>query len=74
MSLIHFILANSSSLKTLTLNIDLGYKKSDVPILFSISRDLLWMERASQRAHVEVLHQTIEYHFKDYRWWPNPRL
>ncbi|XP_045819033.1 F-box/FBD/LRR-repeat protein At1g13570-like [Trifolium pratense] len=69
MSLIRFILANSSSLKTLTLDIDLGYKKSDVPILFGISRDLLWMERASQRAHVEVLHQRIDYDFKDYRYY-----
>ncbi|KAK2429864.1 F-box/FBD/LRR-repeat protein [Trifolium repens] len=67
LSLIRFILANSSLLKTLTLNIDLGYKKSDVPILFSISRDLLWMERASQRAHIEVLHQAIDNHFRDYR-------
>lgn len=55
MSLIRFILANSSSVKTLTLNtltlnVGLGFNKSDMPILFNISRDLLWMKRASQEA------------------------
>jgi len=59
MSLIRFILANSSSLKTLTLNVQLGFQKSDVPILFNISQDLLWMKRASQGAHIEFLHRGI---------------
>lgn len=59
MSLIRFILANSSSLKTLTLNVQLGYNKSDVPILFNFSQDLLWMKRASQGAHIEFLHRGI---------------
>lgn len=52
MSLIRFILANSSSLKTLTLNVHRGYNKSYVPIVFNI-----WMKRASQGAHIEFLHQ-----------------
>lgn len=52
MSLIRFILANSSSLKTLTLNVHRSHNKSDVPILFNI-----WMKRASHRAHIEFLHQ-----------------
>ncbi|XP_058744490.1 F-box/FBD/LRR-repeat protein At1g13570-like [Vicia villosa] len=61
MSLIRFILANSSSLKTLTLDLHLGYNKSDFPILFSISRDLLWMDRASPRAHIDFTHRYSEY-------------
>ncbi|XP_058774478.1 F-box/FBD/LRR-repeat protein At1g13570-like [Vicia villosa] len=56
MSLTRFILANSSSLKTLTFGFRY-HSKPETSILSSISKDLLWMERASQRAQVEFLHQ-----------------
>jgi hypothetical protein len=50
MRLIQFILANFSSLKTLTFEVG---KKLDAAVLLGISQDLLRMERASQRARVE---------------------
>ncbi|XP_004490303.1 F-box/FBD/LRR-repeat protein At1g13570-like [Cicer arietinum] len=56
LSLIRFILANASSLKTLTFSVDFDYKKVDAPLMFRISQDLLWMKRASQRARVEFLY------------------
>ncbi|KAK2451709.1 F-box/FBD/LRR-repeat protein [Trifolium repens] len=52
MRLIQFILANFSSLKTLTFEVG---KKLDAAVLLGISQDLLRMERASQRARVEFL-------------------
>jgi hypothetical protein len=52
MSLIEFILANSASLEALTFKVGRQYPKLDAPILLSISEELLWMRRASQRAHV----------------------
>jgi len=52
MSLIRFILANSTSLRTLTFKVCPGSKSLDA---HKISQDLLRMERASQRAHVEFL-------------------
>nr|ABD33321.1 Cyclin-like F-box; FBD [Medicago truncatula] len=52
MSLIRFILANSTSLRTLTFIVCPGSKSLDA---HRISQDLLRMERASQRAHVEFL-------------------
>jgi len=52
MSLIEFILANAASLEALTFKVGLQYPKLDAPILLSISEELLWMRRASQRAHV----------------------
>lgn len=55
MSLARFILANSSSLKSLTIRLPFGIE-SDALILSSISRDLLRMERASQKAQVELTH------------------
>ncbi|XP_045789589.1 F-box/FBD/LRR-repeat protein At1g13570-like isoform X1 [Trifolium pratense] len=55
MSLIRFVLANSSSLKTLTFKVGFCYEKLDAAVLLSISRNLLRMERASQRARVEFL-------------------
>jgi hypothetical protein len=55
MSLIRFILANSTSLETLTFKVGFDSEKLDAPILASISQDLLWMERASPRAHVKFL-------------------
>ncbi|XP_058756666.1 F-box/FBD/LRR-repeat protein At1g13570-like [Vicia villosa] len=51
MSLIKFILANSTLLKTLTL--DCSYNKLKADMLFRISQDLLLMERASPRAQVK---------------------
>ncbi|XP_058745791.1 F-box/FBD/LRR-repeat protein At1g13570-like [Vicia villosa] len=56
MSLARFILATSLALKTLTFDFRFCMKP-DASILLSISQDLLWMERASQRAHVEFIHQ-----------------
>ncbi|PNY13261.1 F-box/FBD/LRR-repeat protein [Trifolium pratense] len=56
MSLIQLILANSSSLKTLAFKVDFGHRKLDPAVLLSISRNLLLMERASQRARVEFTH------------------
>jgi hypothetical protein len=50
MRLIQFILANFSSLKTLTFEVG---KKLDAAVLLGISQDLLRMERASQTARVE---------------------
>lgn len=38
MSLVRFILANSSSLKTLTFEVCFGSEKSDVPIISSICK------------------------------------
>ncbi|CAJ2636947.1 unnamed protein product [Trifolium pratense] len=55
MSLIQFILANSSSLKTLIFEVGTVSKKLDAAVLLSISQNLLRMERASQRARVEFL-------------------
>jgi len=52
MSLIRFILANSTSLRTLTFKVCPGSKSLGT---HGISEDLLRMERASQRAHVEFL-------------------
>jgi hypothetical protein len=57
MSLIRFILAKSSSLKTLAFKIDFGHKKLDPIVLLSISQDLLLMERASERARIEFTHR-----------------
>jgi hypothetical protein len=56
MSLIRFILANSTSLKTLTFDIRLDSQKLDAPVLLSISEDLLLMKRASQSAQVKFIH------------------
>ncbi|XP_058746074.1 F-box/FBD/LRR-repeat protein At1g13570-like [Vicia villosa] len=56
MSLIRFILANSPSLKTLTFDIGFGFEASDAPMLLSLSQDLLWMERASERARIKIIH------------------
>ncbi|GAU51734.1 hypothetical protein TSUD_243550 [Trifolium subterraneum] len=56
MSLMRFILANSSSLKTLAFKVHFGDKLDPVALL-SISRDLLLMERASQRARIEFTHR-----------------
>ncbi|GAU17946.1 hypothetical protein TSUD_330710 [Trifolium subterraneum] len=55
MSLIRFILANSTSLKTLTFTVGFVFQKLDAPLLASISQKLLWMERASPRAQVKLL-------------------
>jgi hypothetical protein len=55
MSLIQFILANSTSLETLTFRVDLDSENIDTLMLLRISQKLLWMERASQRAHVKFL-------------------
>ncbi|XP_058780800.1 F-box/FBD/LRR-repeat protein At1g13570-like [Vicia villosa] len=52
-SLIQFILANSPLLKTLTFNCN--FIKLDAIELHRISKDLLWMERASPRARVKFL-------------------
>jgi hypothetical protein len=57
MSLIRFILANSSSLKTLAFKVDFGHEKLDPAVELSISRNLLLMERASQRARIEFTHR-----------------
>jgi len=56
MSLIRFILANSTSLETLTYKVGFGYRKLDAVMLSSISEELLWMKRATQSAHVKFLH------------------
>jgi len=56
MSLTQFILANSTSLKTLTFDVGRGSMKLDGPILLRISQDLLWMKRASKRAHIKFLY------------------
>jgi hypothetical protein len=56
MSLIRFILAKSSSLKTLAFKVDFGHEKLDPFVLLSISQDLLLMERASERARIEFTH------------------
>jgi hypothetical protein len=56
MSLIQFILANSTSLKTLSFEVGFNSQKLDAPVLLSISRDLLLMKRASQRAEVKFIH------------------
>ncbi|KAK2416813.1 F-box/FBD/LRR-repeat protein [Trifolium repens] len=65
MSLIRFILANSTSLKTLTFDIRLDSQKLDAPVLLSISEDLLLMKRASQSAQIYllgvVLAQVLDY-------------
>jgi hypothetical protein len=53
MSLIRFILANSSSLKTLTFEVGFCSDELDAAVLLGISQDLLRMERASQTARVE---------------------
>jgi hypothetical protein len=60
MSLIRFILANSSSLKTLTYEVGFGHKNFDAAVLLNISQDLLRMEKASQRTQVEFLHPKID--------------
>ncbi|CAK8543155.1 unnamed protein product [Lathyrus sativus] len=54
MSLIQFILANSPSLKTLTFYC--SYNNLDAVMLLKISKDLLWMERASPKAQVNFRH------------------
>ncbi|CAJ2671560.1 unnamed protein product [Trifolium pratense] len=56
MSLIQFILANSTSLKTLTFNVRLESRELDASMLLSISQDLLLMKRASQSAQVKFIH------------------
>ncbi|CAJ2671562.1 unnamed protein product [Trifolium pratense] len=57
MSLLRFILVNSTSLKTLTFKVGFSYQKLDAPLLAmaSISQELLLMERASPRAQVKFL-------------------
>ncbi|GAU17942.1 hypothetical protein TSUD_330670 [Trifolium subterraneum] len=55
MSLIKFILVNSTSLKTLTFRVGVGGKKLSARMLLRISQDLLLMKRASQRAQVKFL-------------------
>lgn len=55
MSLTQFILANSTSLRTLTFKVGPGSIKLDGLILLRISQELLWMKRASQRAHIKFL-------------------
>jgi hypothetical protein len=55
MSLIRFIVANSTSLKTLTFDV-LDSQELDAPVLSSISQDLLLMKRASPRAEVRFIH------------------
>ncbi|CAK8540432.1 unnamed protein product [Lathyrus sativus] len=55
MSLARFILANFSSLKTLTIYLPFR-TQSDALILSGLLRDLLRMERASQKAQVEFRH------------------
>ncbi|KAK2375983.1 hypothetical protein QL285_076828 [Trifolium repens] len=61
MSLTRFILANSSSLKTLAFKVDFGREKLDPAVLLSISRNLLLMERASQRARLEFTHRKMDF-------------
>jgi Ran GTPase-activating protein (RanGAP) involved in mRNA processing and transport len=56
MSLTQFILANSTSLKTLTFNVGLCSVNLHAPILLRISQDLLRMKRASQRVRVKFLY------------------
>jgi hypothetical protein len=56
MSLIRFILANSTSLKTLTVDVHLDSRELDAPMLLSILEDLLLMKRASQSAQVKFIH------------------
>jgi hypothetical protein len=56
MSLIRFILANSTSLKTLTFEVRFGSQELDAPMLLSISQDLLLMKRVSQSAQVKFIH------------------
>jgi hypothetical protein len=56
MSLIQFILANSTSLKTLTFDVLLDSQDLDAPMLLSILEDLLLMKRASQSAQVKFIH------------------
>ncbi|KAK2362650.1 F-box/FBD/LRR-repeat protein [Trifolium repens] len=56
MSLIRFILANSTLLKLLTFKFSPGTPKLDAPVLLSISQDLLLMKRVSQSAQVKFIH------------------
>ncbi|GAU17947.1 hypothetical protein TSUD_330720 [Trifolium subterraneum] len=56
MSLIHFILSNSTSLKTLTFDVRFDSEELDAPTLLSISQDLLLMKPASQSAQVKFIH------------------
>ncbi|GAU17941.1 hypothetical protein TSUD_330660 [Trifolium subterraneum] len=56
MSLIKFILANSTSLETLTFRVGLGPKRLSALMLLRMSQDLLLMKRASQRAQVKFRH------------------
>ncbi|TKY69460.1 F-box/FBD/LRR-repeat protein [Spatholobus suberectus] len=59
LDLIRFVLASSPALKILTFKVGLGLNQSDAPILLSISRDLLKMERASPRAQVKFLYDGL---------------
>jgi hypothetical protein len=56
--LIQFILANSTSLKTLTFRVG-DRKKLSATTLLRISQDLLLMKRASQSAQVKFLHSGV---------------
>ncbi|PNY15856.1 F-box/FBD/LRR-repeat protein [Trifolium pratense] len=56
MSFIQFILANSTSLKTLTFDVRLESRELGAPMLLSISQHLLLMKRASQSAQVKFIH------------------
>jgi hypothetical protein len=43
-------------LKALSFEVGFNSQKLDAPVLLSISRDLLLMKRASQRAEVKFIH------------------
>jgi hypothetical protein len=58
MRLIQFILANSTSLKTLTFRVG-GRKKLSAVMLLKLSQDLLLMKRASESAQVKLLHSGV---------------
>ncbi|GAU47248.1 hypothetical protein TSUD_243410 [Trifolium subterraneum] len=60
MSLIRFILANFSSLKTLAFKVGFPREKLDPTAVLSIFQDLLSMKRASQRACVEFTRGDID--------------
>ncbi|CAL0315385.1 unnamed protein product [Lupinus luteus] len=56
LGLIRFLLANSASLEILKFKVDPGIDKLDIPLMLSISQDLLDMERASPRAQVKFIY------------------
>lgn len=59
MNLMRFILANSSSLKTLTVEVGSFDGLTDGPLLLRFSQDLLGMKRASQSAEVKFIHENL---------------